>query len=165
MWRVCADEMREWVSRFKIPTVQGAIFVAVRSSIVVDAEVSSPSRTFPSPFLFESVFRWFDLKMMRSVVLLSLYVASLEALLVPKPSRATTYLRETAEKTKSSGSVAEELGIPCEDECAIGSFPNLPESVHPGVLSGQAQMDLLNHAKENGMWLSASLSPVECIGT
>lgn len=43
-----------------------------------------------------------------------------------------------------------ELGNPCEDECALDSFPNLPESVHPGVLTGQAQLDLLRHAKENG---------------
>ena len=46
--------------------------------------------------------------------------------------------------------MASDVGIPCEDECAIGKFPNLPESVHPGVLSGQAMMDLLSHAKENG---------------
>lgn len=45
---------------------------------------------------------------------------------------------------------SEELGIPCEDDCAITKFPNLPESVHPGVLSGQAMMDLLNHARDNG---------------
>lgn len=53
---------------------------------------------------------------------------------------------------KSSGlkGVAKELDLPCEDECAITSFPNMPESVHPGVLTGQAQLDLLNHAKENG---------------
>ena len=48
--------------------------------------------------------------------------------------------------------MAEEVGIPCEDECALSKFPNLPESVHPGVVSGQAMMDLLNHAKENGEW-------------
>ena len=53
---------------------------------------------------------------------------------------------------RMSGGVAEELGTPCEDECAMESFPNLPESVHPGVLSGQAEMDLLQHAKENGEW-------------
>ena len=46
--------------------------------------------------------------------------------------------------------MSNEVGIPCEDECALESFPNLPESIHPGVLSGQAMMDLLNHAKENG---------------
>jgi hypothetical protein len=53
-------------------------------------------------------------------------------------------------RTTRSLSVAEDLGLPCEDECALESFPNLPPSVHPGVLSGQAMMDLLNHAKENG---------------
>ena len=51
---------------------------------------------------------------------------------------------------RAEGGVAEELGIPCEDECSIDKYPNLPASVHPGVLSGQAMMDLLEHAKENG---------------
>lgn len=46
--------------------------------------------------------------------------------------------------------MSKDVGIPCEDECALESFPNLPPSVHPGVLSGQAMMDLLDHAKENG---------------
>jgi fructose-bisphosphate aldolase class II len=51
---------------------------------------------------------------------------------------------------KPLNKMADDVGIPCEDECALASFPNLPESVHPGVLSGKAMMDLLNHAKENG---------------
>lgn len=46
--------------------------------------------------------------------------------------------------------MAEDVGIPCEDECALNSYPKLPPSVHPGVLSGQAMMDLLQHAKDNG---------------
>jgi hypothetical protein len=46
--------------------------------------------------------------------------------------------------------MAKDVGIPCEDECALESFPNMPPSVHPGVLSGQAMMDLLDHAKQNG---------------
>ena len=50
--------------------------------------------------------------------------------------------------------MASDVGIPCEGECAIESFPNLPASVHPGVLSGQAMMDLLDHAKENGTYRS-----------
>jgi len=48
------------------------------------------------------------------------------------------------------GGMSDDVGIPCEGECALESFPNLPESVHPGVLSGQAMMDLLQHAKDNG---------------
>ena len=46
--------------------------------------------------------------------------------------------------------MADDVGIPCEEECALDSYPNLPPSVHPGVLSGQAIMDLLQHAKDNG---------------
>lgn len=53
-------------------------------------------------------------------------------------------------KSSRLNGVAEELDLPCEDECAITSFPNMPESVHPGVLTGQAQLDLLDHAKKNG---------------
>jgi len=56
---------------------------------------------------------------------------------------------KTASK-KREGSMVDELGIPCEDECLIQSYPNLPESVHPGVLSGQAMMDLLQDAKKKG---------------
>ena len=52
-----------------------------------------------------------------------------------------------------SGGMSDELGVPCEDDCAIDKYPNLPASVHPGVLSGKAMMDLLEHAKENGAWI------------
>jgi len=64
-------------------------------------------------------------------------------------------------KSSSLKGVAEELDLPCEDECAITSFPNMPESVHPGVLTGQAQLDLLNHAKENGYAIPA----VNCVSS
>jgi len=57
--------------------------------------------------------------------------------------------------------LSEELDIPCEDDCAIDRYPNLPASVHPGVLSGQAQVDLLNHAKDNGYAIPA----VNCISS
>lgn len=52
--------------------------------------------------------------------------------------------------TFMNGGMSSDIGIPCEDECALESFPNLPESVHPGVLSGKAMTDLLQHAKDNG---------------
>lgn len=93
---------------------------------------------------------------MRSIVVLSLYISSLEALLFPKPSfhATTTSLYETVAKTKAvagvGGGMSKDIGIPCQDECALPSYPNLPETIHPGVLSGQAQLDLLKHAKENG---------------
>lgn len=56
----------------------------------------------------------------------------------------------TMSNVKPLNKIADDVGIPCEDECALESFPNLPPSVHPGVLSGQAMMDLLEHAKANG---------------
>jgi len=64
-------------------------------------------------------------------------------------------------KTSALGGMAEELGTPCEDECAMESYPNLPSSVHPGVVTGQAMVDLLNHAKENGYAIPA----VNCVSS
>jgi len=61
--------------------------------------------------------------------------------------------------TPLNNGMSNDVGIPCEDECALESFPNLPPSVHPGVLSGDAMMDLLNHAKENGYAIPA----VNCV--
>ena len=55
-----------------------------------------------------------------------------------------------ASSALSNGNMSDELDIPCDDECAVGSYANLPPSVHPGVVSGQAQVDLLEHAKANG---------------
>lgn len=59
-------------------------------------------------------------------------------------------VRKTSRVAPLREKMAEELGTPCEDECALESFPNLPPSVHPGVVTGQAMIDLLDHAKENG---------------
>jgi len=55
--------------------------------------------------------------------------------------------------------VAGDLGIPCEGECALPSFPKMPASVHPGVVTGQALVDLLEHAKETGYAIPA----VNCV--
>lgn len=63
---------------------------------------------------------------------------------------ASTSRTSRVSKVSLSEKIADELSLPCEDECALKSFPNLPESVHPGVVTGQAMVDLLNHAKENG---------------
>ena len=84
---------------------------------------------------------------------LLLLASTTEAFLRPLTIRAgATPLFQSTETAQAgkAGGVSGELGIPCEDECAMMSYPNLPASVHPGVLSGQAMMDLLQHAKENG---------------
>ena len=57
------------------------------------------------------------------------------------------------------GVTSDELGVPCIGDCAVGSYPNMPDSVHPGVLTGQACVDLLNHAKANGYAIPA----VNCV--
>lgn len=58
------------------------------------------------------------------------------------------------------GTMSDELGIPCASE-TTSSYPNMPASVHAGVLSGQGMMDLLNHAKENGYAIPA----VNCVSS
>ena len=73
------------------------------------------------------------------------------AAFVPAASRRpTSAITSSLNGNKSKGGSSVDLGTPCEDECALEKFPNLPDSIHPGVLSGQAQVDLYKHAKENG---------------
>jgi hypothetical protein len=78
-----------------------------------------------------------------------LLAASIEAF-APATAAGGRHGSTSSTLPKKMSGMSSDVGIPCEDECALESFPNLPESVHPGVLSGQAMMDLLNHAKENG---------------
>merc|ERR1719316_1554747 len=59
------------------------------------------------------------------------------------------------------GATSEDLGIPCVGDCDIQAYPNLPASVQPGVVTGQAMMDLLNWAKENGYAIPA----VNCVSS
>lgn len=66
-----------------------------------------------------------------------------------------------AATSSALNSMSDELDIPCEDECAMKSYPSLPDSVHPGVLSGQAMVDLFEHAKENGYAIPA----VNCVSS
>lgn len=92
---------------------------------------------------------------------LALFIGSSLAFTAPSVSNrqsSSTLLKQSG----STGGVSEEFGIPCEDECSLDSYPSdLPESVHPGVLSGQAMVDLLNHAKENGYAIPA----VNCVSS
>ena len=65
-------------------------------------------------------------------------------------SSSSTTIASTQNVNTQLKSMSDELDIPCEDDCAIESYPKLPASVHPGVNTGQAMIDLLQHAKENG---------------
>lgn len=102
-------------------------------------------------FLFQRKNKTYKMKL--SIVTLS--IACANAFVPAPPSRMGG--------VKPLNKMSDEVGIPCEEECALESFPNLPESVHPGVLSGQAMMDLLNHAKENGESKRVDKAVVECL--
>ena len=52
-------------------------------------------------------------------------------------------------------SQASELGIPCLGDCALGAYPKMPSSIHPGVLTGQAVKDLFDDAKASWPPLAA----------
>merc|ERR1719217_400619 len=58
-------------------------------------------------------------------------------------------------------SVAEDLGLPCKGECDLPKYPKLPDSVKPGVVTGQALQDLLDYAKKEGFAIPA----VNCISS
>ena len=50
---------------------------------------------------------------------------------------------------------ADELGISCEGDCEA-VYSKLPESVQPGVVTGQALVDLLDYAKASPARLDLS---------
>jgi len=58
------------------------------------------------------------------------------------------------------GTAADDMGIPCEGDCAI-TYSKLPDSVKPGVVTGQALQDLLDYAKSEGFAIPA----VNCISS
>lgn len=45
-------------------------------------------------------------------------------------------------------SVLEELSIPYKEESDLKFYPNIPPSVHPSVITGNALFDLQQNAKE-----------------
>ena len=49
------------------------------------------------------------------------------------------------------GLAADDMGIPCEGECAIGEYPKMPASVHPGVLTGQVHEGLARQGSHRAM--------------
>ena len=76
------------------------------------------------------------------------------AFVAPHKAQSVAFAKATAVSQQAASSalksMSDELDLPCEDDCALESYPNLPESVHPGVNTGQAMLDLLQHAKDNG---------------
>ena len=96
---------------------------------------------------------------MRGVVL-GLTLATSAVAWTPALTRptSTSVRRKSLATVPLRGTASSELGIPCEDECALPGYPNMPASVHPGVVTGQALMDLLQHARENGVCVCVCVS-------
>merc|ERR1719276_242474 len=55
-------------------------------------------------------------------------------------------------------SVSEEFGVP-KSPSVPSIYPKMPDSIHPGVVTGKALVDLLDHAKEHGYAIPA----VNCV--
>jgi fructose-bisphosphate aldolase class II len=100
------------------------------------------------------------MKIAASIITAFVAATSANAFVAPGHTSAVAFQRLSNERT-SLNTMADELDIPCEDDCAIESYPNLPSSVHPGVNTGQAMVDLLQHAKENGYAIPA----VNCVSS
>mmetsp|Transcript_48277 Transcript_48277/g.71549 ORF Transcript_48277/g.71549 Transcript_48277/m.71549 type:complete len:444 (-) Transcript_48277:400-1731(-) len=86
---------------------------------------------------------------------LTLLVTSTTNAFVP----SATSLAAFRPLTRRATSVSDELGTPCVEECALESYPNMPPSVHPGVVTGEAMVDLLEDAKKRGYAIPA----VNCV--
>jgi len=97
---------------------------------------------------------------MRLSTALLLLCAPPAAAFGPSAPRAAA-VRAAAPSTSLGGTMAADYGIPCEDECAVDKYPRLPASVRPGVVTGQALLDLLGHAKDNGYAIPA----VNCVSS
>lgn len=95
---------------------------------------------------------------MRSVIALSLVASAMAFTSNARPNFRAGPIR-SRKTSPRMGTTSTELGIPCEDECALPSYPNMPASVHPGVVTGQALTDLLQHAQDNGYAIPA----VNCV--
>jgi len=89
---------------------------------------------------------------LNTVIALIAVVSTANAFVASGFTRQLAFQSKIYEESLSMSRMSDELGIPCEDECALDKFPKLPPSVHPGVVTGQALIDLLNHAKEHGMF-------------
>jgi len=61
---------------------------------------------------------------------------------------------------EDAATFSEDIGIPCEGDCEA-VYSKLPKSVKPGVVTGQALVDLLDYAKAEGFAIPA----VNCISS
>jgi fructose-bisphosphate aldolase class II len=78
--------------------------------------------------------------------------------LVPKVPNMLSSNRYDSSLNMVPLTVTEEFGVPNAPDY-VSVYPNMPASVHPGVVTGQALVDLLNDAKARGYAIPA----VNCV--
>mmetsp|Transcript_32051 Transcript_32051/g.52957 ORF Transcript_32051/g.52957 Transcript_32051/m.52957 type:complete len:434 (-) Transcript_32051:138-1439(-) len=88
------------------------------------------------------------------------FAVALASLLIVCTEAFAPAFRPTARHVALKG-ISEDLDLPCVEECGMDKYPNMPESVHAGVVTGQAMLDLLEHAKQNGYAIPA----VNCVSS
>ncbi len=88
-----------------------------------------------------------------SIISANAFVAPHKAQSVAFSSKSTTTSTSVSTSSSALKTMADDYDIPCEDDCALESYPKLPDTVHPGVNTGQAMLDLLQHAKDQGKLL------------
>ena len=84
--------------------------------------------------------------MLSAVALISVQGYAPSASVVPAVSASRSAARFMRMSAPESGTFSEDLGIPCEGDCEA-VYSKLPSSVKPGVVTGQALVDLLDYAK------------------
>lgn len=93
---------------------------------------------------------------------LGLTLGTFAALSSSRRSRRTAIQAEAKTKLNAQPVSLEEKRFPVLSKRApLGTFPGLPETVHPGVVTGQGLLDLLNFAKEKGFAIPA----VNCVSS
>jgi len=98
--------------------------------------------------------------MLSAVALISVQGYAPSASVVPAVSASRSAARFMRMSAPESGTFSEDLGIPCEGDCEA-VYSKLPSSVKPGVVTGQALVDLLDYAKAEGFAIPA----VNCISS
>ena len=86
--------------------------------------------------------------MLSAVALISVQGYAPSASVAPAvgASRSAARFMRMGAPEAGTGTFSEDLGIPCEGDCEA-VYSKLPASVKPGVVTGQALVDLLDYAK------------------
>lgn len=95
---------------------------------------------------------------MNTVLLLAVLPILASSYMMPKVPSMLNRNADVMRVSMVPLSVSQEFGVPA-DPMVPNIYPNMPDSIHPGVVTGKALRDLLDHAKQNGYAIPA----VNCV--